>query len=128
MAATLQQQKIGRIGHPAAMTKEADPKARMKLPAVEGLQPARGTQKTSAGESSSPRLPEPATRPLAAAPASNHRTAISKRKVVPAVSRTPAALERHNSCTKVVLVRASAVMERLEPCAPAVAESSMRCI
>src|SRR3954462_6075677 len=100
MAATLQAAKTGRMGHAAAITNEPAPKARTTPPAVEGLQPARATPKTSAGESKRPRLPDPARRPLAVAPASNQRTATSKRNVVPAVSRIPAAPDRHNSCTK----------------------------
>jgi hypothetical protein len=97
MAATQHMQKIGRVGQAAAIRKEAAPHPRMKPPAVEGLHPARVTRKTTAGERSRPRLPDPATNPFAVEPASNHRTEISSRNVVLAVSRIPAAPERHNS-------------------------------
>jgi len=110
MAATLQRQNTGRMGQAAAMRKEAAPIARINPPAFEGRHPPRATLKTTAGERSRPRLPEPATNPLAVAPASKYRTEISSRKVVLAVSRIPAAAERHNSKKNVLRVRSSGVM------------------
>ena len=72
---------------------------------LELLQPNRATHETTAGPSINPRLPPLATRPLAKAPALKCFTAISKRNVVPAVSSTPAATERHRSYQYVIAVR-----------------------
>lgn len=57
----------------------------------------RSTWETTTGASIKPTLAPVAASALASAPAWNQRTAMSSRKVVPAVSSTPAASARHFS-------------------------------
>ena len=81
----------------AANKKLAEPTARTRAAAREVGQPAAVTLDTTTGESKRPRLPPPATSALAVAPAENHFTAITSRKVLPAVSKMPAVPARSSS-------------------------------
>src|ERR1039458_9054646 len=62
--------------------------------------PETSTRDTTHGARIRPKLPPPATNALANGPAWNQRTAISRRKMVPAASMTPAAGARQHSDRK----------------------------
>src|SRR5439155_26218229 len=67
------------------------------------------------GESSRPTLPPTAIKPLATEPAWNQRTAITSRKVLPAVSMTPDEIARNRSNRNVRAVRPGSDINREAP-------------
>jgi len=113
MARTLQRTNTACTGIAAASANPAAPTVRMRDAAMLTGQPRALTNDTATGEQSSPTLPDAATIALANAPASNHRSAINSRNVLPAVSRTPDAAERHSSKRNVIRVRSCSKAGRL---------------
>jgi hypothetical protein len=79
------------------ITKITQPPAARREAAIAGVHPSRATTETTAGEITYPRLPPLAINPFAVAPARKYLTAISKRKVVVAVSKIPAETDRQRS-------------------------------
>src|SRR6185295_6398564 len=94
---TLPTTNTGRIGIAAMARKQQAPAAASLEAALAAGHPKLWTTETTNGVRSSPMLPPPATNALAVAPALNHLTAMSSRKVVPAVSSVPLATARQRS-------------------------------
>src|SRR5436853_272177 len=90
MAVALQITKMGKEGRAAAIENIAAPKHRIREAARDVSMPPRVTSPTTRGERSKPTLPPAATNALDHDPAPNQRSAMSSRKVLPAVSITPA--------------------------------------
>src|SRR6266536_1637670 len=97
METTLPMTNTGSQGARAIMRKHAAPPAARQDAALATGQPAPCTSETTNGVSNRPVLPPPATSALAVAPDLNHLTAITSRKVVPAVSNMPLVTARQRS-------------------------------
>jgi len=97
--------KTGRVGQRAARRNPRAPIANSLEAACPLGQPRALTPVTISGVANRPRAPLPATKALTRAPVSNQRTAMSRRKVVPAVSIMPAVPDRQSSKKNVRRVR-----------------------
>src|SRR5256885_15975484 len=101
----LQITNTGKDGKAAAIMNITAPNARMREANREVSTPVRVTSATTSGERSKPTLPPAATKALEHDPAPNQRNAMSSRKVLAAVSRTPALAARQRSEWEVRSVR-----------------------
>src|SRR2546423_9765021 len=93
----LQITNTGKEAKAAAIRNITAPNARMREAEREVSTPARVTSATTTGERSKPPLPPAATNAFDQEPAPNQRKAMSRRKVLAAVSRTPALAARQSS-------------------------------
>src|SRR5256885_13050727 len=94
IAMTLHMINIGSTGKIAAKAKQTAPTAKIRADATDVCQRRVVAKFTTHGDSSRPTLPPAAIKPLATEPAWNQRTAITSRKVLPAVSITPEEIAR----------------------------------
>src|SRR6185503_8353161 len=97
IASTEPTTKIGCHGTAAIARNVTAPTIASRAAARDTGQPNASTCVTIHGASISPALPPAATADLASAPDSYQRTAMSSRKVAPAVSRIPADSARQRS-------------------------------
>ncbi len=107
IANTLPATNTGNVGHAAITRNTTAPNPAIHDAASDALHRHRATCVTISGVRNNPKLPPPATNALATALASNHRTAMINKNVVPAVSRMPADTARHLSCRNVIRVLSS---------------------
>src|SRR6185369_8627237 len=104
IATTLPITNTGRTGNTVITRKPTAPAAAIREAAFDVAHPKDSTRETIHGVRTSPTLPLPATKAFASAPALNQRTAISNRKVFPAVSSTPLLIARQRSYKNVCSV------------------------
>src|SRR5256885_11730984 len=115
IAMTLHMINIGSTGKIAAKAKQTAPTAKIRADATDVCQRRVVAKFTTHGDSSRPTLPPAAIKPLATEPAWNQRTAITSRKVLPAVSMTPEEIARKRSNRNVRAVRPGSDINREAP-------------
>src|SRR3989442_12962484 len=115
MAIAVHKMNIGSTGKIAAKAKQTAPTAKIRADATDVCQRRVVAKFTTHGDSSRPTLPPAAIKPLATEPAWNQRTAITSRKVLPAVSITPEEIARKRSNRNVRAVRPRSDINREAP-------------